>query len=93
MLADLEARKKKIEERRKRQLKAALAARSAKLAMAKKRKETVESEALLQSANSTSDQGQDKTSEKEAIFEAVTNGEQLEELLPLAGVLNRKLYM
>ena len=90
LLADLEARKKEIEERRKRQLKAALAARNAKLAMAKKRKETAESEALLQSANSTSGQGQDKTSEKEAILEAVTNGEQLEDAI--YKVLRHDLY-
>merc|ERR1712131_398721 len=63
LLADLEAKKNVIEERRKRQLKAALAARNAKLAMAKKRKETAESEALLQSANSMPGQDKDENSE------------------------------
>ena len=81
LLADLEAKKNVIEERRKRQLKAALAARNAKLAMAKKRKETAESEALLQSANSMPGQDKDENSEKEAILEAVTNGEQLEDAI------------
>ena len=90
LLADLEAKKNAIEERRKRQLKAALAARNAKLAMAKKRKETAESEALLQSANSISSHDQDKDSEKEVILEAVMNGEQLEDAI--YKILRHDLY-
>ena len=73
LIAEYEKQRIHLEQRNKRNLKAALVARTAKLALMQKRKETAQNEALLEIMNNSSPKIENEN-EKEKILESINDG-------------------